>query len=193
MLEGRHHEDVLVALEDVLGAVAVVDVEVDDHHALQAVRLDGVARRDRDVVEDAEPHGARAARVVPRGADGAERRLRLVFHYEIDCKHRRASGAQRGVQGVRVHRRVRVEVHGAGLRRHFADRPHVLHRMHPRELLVGGERRFEPGQDRIEPRGDELVLDRREPLRPLGMMASHLVLEAIGMRYEGGGHGNFIL
>jgi hypothetical protein len=72
VLENRGHQDVLVVLENVLGAVAVMHVEVDDRHALDAMRLQRVARRDGDVVEDAKPHRPRAAGVVARGADGAK-------------------------------------------------------------------------------------------------------------------------
>ena len=53
-----------VAPEDVLRAVAVVDVEVDDRDALDAVRGLGVARGDRGVVEEAEAHRRRRFGVV---------------------------------------------------------------------------------------------------------------------------------
>ena len=81
MLEDRRHQHLLVALEDVLGAVAVVHVEVDDRHALQAVRVDRVARGDRDVVEDAEPHRPCAACVMARRADGTEYGFDFILKY----------------------------------------------------------------------------------------------------------------
>ena len=49
MLEYARHHDALVVAEDVLGAVAVVNVEVDDRHTLDAVMLERVAIVDFDV------------------------------------------------------------------------------------------------------------------------------------------------
>jgi hypothetical protein len=63
----RHVEDGWVAIEHLLGAVAVVDVPVDDGDAGEAAgaRMGG---GDRHVVEQAEAHGLRSPRVVPRWA-----------------------------------------------------------------------------------------------------------------------------
>ncbi len=60
-----------LVVEDVVGAVAVVDVPVEDHHALQAVSVERVLRRHRDVVEQAEPHRRAGVR---RGVPGADAR-----------------------------------------------------------------------------------------------------------------------
>ena len=43
VLEDADHQHALVAGQDVLGAVAVVHVEVDDRHALEAVALQRIA------------------------------------------------------------------------------------------------------------------------------------------------------
>ena len=68
----RHVHHAPVAVEDVLRAVAVVGVVVDDEHALAPCRERG--GRDGDVVHDAEAHGARAGGVVARRAHRTERR-----------------------------------------------------------------------------------------------------------------------
>src|SRR5260221_7136188 len=73
---------------------------------------------------------------------------------------------------------------GAVLRGRLANRAHVLDRVHARELLVGGERRVKSRQVLADAGSDQLVLDRGEARRPLGMARAHLVLEAIWMRYE---------
>ena len=79
-------------------------------------------------------------------------------------------------------------MHRAGARRGVADRLHVFQRVDARQLLVGGERRVKPCQMLPDTRGDELILDRGEPGRALGMMGAHVVLQTIGMRDERGGH-----
>jgi hypothetical protein len=49
----------------------MMDVEVDDQDPIQLVPGDGVGRRDRDVVEDAEAHRLGREGVMTRGADEA--------------------------------------------------------------------------------------------------------------------------
>ena len=100
------------------------------------------ARGHRDVIED-EAHRPRAAGVVAGRADGAKRAFEFLLENQVDRQDRRAGGAQRRIQAVRVHRRVRIEVHGAAVRRDLADRFHIIQRMHARERFVGGERRLE--------------------------------------------------
>ena len=72
-LVGRRVHDGSVVPEDVLGAVAVVDVEIDDGDALDAMGRLGVAGGDRRVVEEAEAHRRRRLGVVagrPGGDEG---------------------------------------------------------------------------------------------------------------------------
>jgi hypothetical protein len=76
-----------VAGQDVLGAVAVVHVEVDDRHALAAVAFQRIARGERHVVEEAEAHGAAAAGVVAGRAHRAEGVLQLAGHHRVGRRH----------------------------------------------------------------------------------------------------------
>ena len=87
-----------VAPEDVLRAVAVVDVEIDDRDALDAVGRLGVARGDRGVVEEAEAHRRRRLGVMagrPRGDEGV---VDAPAHHFVDREGRAARRAQRGLQ-----------------------------------------------------------------------------------------------
>jgi hypothetical protein len=68
-------KDAVVVVEDVLRAVTVVIVEIDDENAADVVNLLQVTRGDGDVVEDAEPHAAIACRVMAGRAHRAERVL----------------------------------------------------------------------------------------------------------------------
>ena len=84
----RDEEDGVVAAEDRLGAVAVVDVEVDDRDALEPELGLRVARRDGDVVEEAEAHRPVGERVVAGRAD--EREAAAVDRLERDPGGERA-------------------------------------------------------------------------------------------------------
>ena len=68
----RDEENGVVVLEDRLRPVAVVDVPVEDRHPLDAELRLRPPRRDRNVVEEAEPHRAVPQGVVPRGTDDGE-------------------------------------------------------------------------------------------------------------------------
>jgi hypothetical protein len=78
VLERRHHQHPRIIGKDVFGAVAMMDVEIDDRHALDAVDRQRVRGADRDVVEEAEApspgdalHGGRA---------GERRKMRYGSH-----------------------------------------------------------------------------------------------------------------
>ena len=193
VLERRDHQHALLVREDVLGAVAVVHVEIHDDDALDAVRMHRVARRDRDVVEDAKAHRSRAAGMVPGRTHVAVRARHFAFHHQVGRKHRGARSAQRSRQGVRIHRRIRIEMNRSALRRGVADRAHILDRMHARKLFVARERRFVPDEKLLDARSDELVLDCAEALRAFRVAAPHVVLEAIRVRDESGRHGLAII
>jgi len=49
--------------------------------------------------------------------------------------------------------------------------------------------KFVEGQ--VEAGGDQVILDRIEPLGALGMASSHVVAAAVGMAVEGGRHRAF--
>ena len=62
--------------EDSLRAVTVVDIEIQDRHALRTVRCLGMAGGDGGVVQQAKAHGPGRLGVVPRWPGDAERVLR---------------------------------------------------------------------------------------------------------------------
>jgi hypothetical protein len=71
-LVGAEIEHGAIVVKDVLGAVTVVDVPIDDEDLFDAVGALGLACGDGFGVEDAEPHAADAGGMVAAGADGAE-------------------------------------------------------------------------------------------------------------------------
>ena len=98
----RGEEDRVVVAEDLLGAVAVVDVPIDDRHAPDPELGLRVPRSDRDVVEQAEAHRAAGQRVVAGRADERE----AAPLHGLECTPRREE--RRLPAGLRRDR-VRVE------------------------------------------------------------------------------------
>ena len=124
-LVGRGVEDGRVGPDDRLGAVAVVDVPVDDGDAGGAVGPLGVAGGDDGVVEEAEAHGlARLRRGGPADAR-RRRRWRRCRHHRVDGEARRARGARAAAIALRRQRRVGVEPGEALGRDRLADRGDV--------------------------------------------------------------------
>ena len=188
MLKGRDHQHARIVAKDILGAIAVVHIEVGHHHPLEAVLLERVGRAHRDVVEKAEPHGPPALGVMPGRPHAAEGVARLASQHQIGRVHHGSGRAQRGAQRVRVHCRVRVQVHQAPARDAGLERIEVVLGMHPQQLLAGGRRGLALHQVADQARSNELVFDRMQPVRALGMMLPHVVQQAIAMANQGGVH-----
>ncbi len=98
MLERRTEQHARLVAKDVLGPVAVVDVEIHDGHAGQPVRLHRMGRRDRHVVEQAKSHRHAPFGMVPRRAHGAKNRSRFTSHDEVHRHHTGSRCPFRGAQ-----------------------------------------------------------------------------------------------
>ena len=66
-------EDRSIAIEDILRAVTVVDVPIDDRHLGDPVLLLRVARGDGDIIKQAETHAAIGRGMMAGRPHGAER------------------------------------------------------------------------------------------------------------------------
>ena len=150
-------EDIRVGGEDGLGAVAVVDVEIDDGDTPQPVLVSRVRGADGDVVEQAKAHGAARFGVVAGRAHRAERVLGLARRHRADGGDNRAGRAQRRLARARRNHRVGIEprVPGGG---HGVENPaHVFVAMDPAERVRFGARRraalecreIRPVEDRV--------------------------------------------
>ena len=115
-------EDIRVVVEDLVRAVPVVDIPIDDRDPREAVRALGVARGDGDVVEDAEAHPA-----IGRGmmAGWAHQRVGVLDRPRqgrIDRRDRPARRERGDRIAIRAHRRADARIAAPGRR----DRAHVL-------------------------------------------------------------------
>src|SRR6185312_10195986 len=65
-------QDALVGRDNILRAVAVMHIEVDDGYALEIMVLQGMEGANRDIVKQAKAHRLLARGVMPGRPDGAE-------------------------------------------------------------------------------------------------------------------------
>jgi len=170
------------ALEDRLRAVAVMDVEVGDGHALQPVDGKRMRRAHGHVVEQAKAHGAvRGGMVAGRAhrAEGAP----TAGHHRV---HRGGHGAgrpQRSFGRARRHRGVVVQPMDAIGRLGAEDAFDVCGGMHAAELRGCGTGRLDVVQCR-----EAVAVQRLEhggqPRRPLHVCRAGVVQQAGGMGIE---------
>ena len=186
VLEGRAEQDARVVSENLLGAVAVVHVEIDDGHALEPVFRQRVGGAYGDVVEQAEAHGASGLCVMSGRPHAAEGGVRAVCHDQVHAQHGCAGRSLRSAQRVRRHHCIAfvqadhfVSIGGAGL-----DPVDMRLVVHPRELCAIGQRRVIMLHNAVQPGCDQPVLDRRQPLGRFRVMGGNPVKGAVRMTYE---------
>ena len=186
-LVGRaiHHR--FVGPENLLRAVAVMHVEIDDRGARDAVLLLRVARRDGGVVEQAKAHRPRGLGVMAGRARGDEGVGRLFGQHLVDGEDGAADRAQRRLERAGRHRGVGVEPHHAFLGRGVADLDDVVHRMAQRDDLEVRHRRLLARQ-RLELFRLQRLLDGAQPVGPLGMAGRRQMFKASGVADQESGH-----
>ena len=182
-LMGRGVDHGRIVPKNVLGAVAVMDVEIHDCDALGAVRFLRVPRGDGGVVEEAEAHRGRDLGVMSGRAGRDEGVASLAAHHLVDREDRAARGAKRGLERARRHGGVLVERRATVFWRSRSDRVDVLLRMDASDRGIVGKRRGIARQ-RLKRLALERAFDRTHPVGPLGMPLAHVMRETGGMRDE---------
>ena len=163
----RDEQNRIACVEDVAGAVPVVDVPVEDQHALDPEVIKRVLGSHRDVVEQAEAHRPGLGGVVTRRAVGAESDRRIATEQELRHPHRPAGCVQRSLERASAHHRVEIKL-AAAARRHGLDCPDVRQRVNRGQRRAVGRRRLQPRETKPIPRR-KLMRDRGDPRRLLGV------------------------
>ncbi len=165
------------ALEDGLGAVAVMHVEVGDRDPLQAMHGQRMSSGHRDVVEQAEAHRPLARGVMAGWTHRAERAPCATAEHRIDRGHDGTGRTQGRLGRAGAHHGVLVQGEHGVWRRTDHDLRDVGGVVHAQQLFAGGLRRL----DAIE-RGETVVVQRLQhrvqPRRPFDMPRAGVVLQA---------------
>ncbi len=196
MLEEADHQYAVVTGDDVFGAVAVVHIEVDDGHALQAAHHQRVARGNRQVVDEAKANRSIARGVVARRAHRAEG----VVHRAVDHRIGRGYGgtgcAAHRVQGARACDGVGVDGARMARLRHLlqqraqpGDMPGT---MRQRDRGPIDQRRIAALECAAHTACQQAVVDRIQPRRAFRMARAHVVVAAFRMAEEGCAHACFL-
>ena len=165
---GGAEEEVAVLLERGLGAVAVVDVEVDHGDAGQPVGAPRPLGPDHDIVEEAEPHRPAGLGMVARRAHRAEGVIRLAGEDRVHRRRHRARSPPRRLARGRRHHRVGVDGDASFIGHVGENGVHQLMVVRPGEDL-GLAHRGRAALERRECIGGERILDRPQArARPPG-------------------------
>ena len=195
VLVEAHHQDAVIPRHDVFSAIAVVNVKIDDGHALKAVPLQRVFGGDSHVVEKAESHCLVAAGVVPRRAHRAEGVFHFARHHRVGRRQRRASAAQRGRPRQRVHGGVGIQLRIARATRRNLVMQALIQTMQGgdkhlamRQLNVAKrcQGRLTALQCVTNARDEQAVFNRVQALGALGVATAHFVAFAVGVGKKSG-------
>ena len=180
-LKGRDHQDSLVAGQDVLTAIAVMNIEIDQGNALHAELVEGMAYADCHVVEKAKAHCATAFGMVTGWAHIAEGTPESALPDQFSSQHRSAGRMHRGIDRLRIHRGIGVELPIACLGGQGDQLFDIAAVMGADKLLDGGRRRLEAFHDIEQTPHQQPIGDDRHALRAFRMACAHLVAHRAGV------------
>jgi hypothetical protein len=132
----RGEQDPVGIVEGVLGAVAVVDVPIDDQHPLQTA-IERVGGGDGDGVEEAEAHPPDRGGVVPRRAGQHESAPRPAVKRRVDGGDTGPGGEGGGIDRARGDSGIGIEP-ATPARGKLAHPGDVARVVNARQGLVGG-------------------------------------------------------
>ena len=135
-------EDAWIVVEGILGAIAVVHIEVDDGDALEPVALARVPGGDGDVVQQAEAHRLGRAGVMAGRAHGAEGGGNVSGEHRVGGGEAGACRLPGGVERAGAEKGVHIDPPAAFLA--GTTQPGDEFRwVHQGEFFVGGLSRFD--------------------------------------------------
>src|SRR5262249_47197293 len=115
ILMRREIKDRWIAIKDVLGAIAVMDIPIDDYDPFRSVSRLSISGAYRGVVEQAKPHRCSWSRMMSRGPHQSKGINRLPGHDGVDCRYGCSGGEPRDFKRFRADYGIHVQKRLAGL------------------------------------------------------------------------------
>ena len=135
-LEHGAHDDAGVIREDDIGAVAVMNIEIENRNALQSMFFKCVGHANRHVIEEAESHGPIVTGVVTGRPDIAEYVPGAPGEYQVSTQYRGAGCVMGCAQRFRAHSGIWINIHQAVLWHHAFEPVEVAWTMNPQQLFT---------------------------------------------------------
>jgi hypothetical protein len=165
-LMGRAIEQVAIGPEDVLRAIAVMDVEIDDRDALGIVALAGIESGNGGIVEEAKAHGPARFGMMAGRAHRAKDIMRFPTEDGVDARDRGTRGALGRLERARRHEGIHVDLGESVRRRGLADLGQIAVGMDAHDIFIARQRRLLALQ-RFEMGMREDLVDSLDAVHPL--------------------------
>ena len=175
---GKQHGFIFV--EDVLGTIAVMDIEIDNRHPFGAVFLLGVSRGNGNRVDKAEAHRRRFLGMMAGWAHGAEHIVGTSLEHIVDPRKSPADCPSYGFPAFRRGGGIGIDLRQACFGDQRMNALDIGLRVRQLETRRVGLRRLLAFQ-LVEDVGFENLFDCPQPVRPLGMARHVEMLKADGM------------
>ena len=175
-----------IPLDDRLGPVAVVHVPIHDEH-LAPPEVLRVARGERDVIEEAKPHGPIRQGVVAGRPRHAEGRPSVPHDPALHGREGHTGGSECRLPAAGPEHGVRIQG-AAAPRRQRLEGVEVAGLVHALQRLARRRRPLDPLDRDRERRRPQRVQHRGHPLRSLRMPRAGLMQTTRGVPDDGRGH-----
>ena len=113
-----------------------------------------------DVVEEAETHRIFAFRMMSRRTHRAKGVLNFAGHQQVNRHDARSRRTQRRLPGMRIHRRIGIDVCDSDVWRDAFQTFQMRRRMHSQQLREGRQWRFVVGEIVIQSLRNHVIADR---------------------------------
>ena len=184
VLETRTDQDFRLRLEQIDGAISMMDVEVEDRHALDLGIGERCTCRKRNVVVDAETHCGAFLGMVTGWADGTESVVCVAAQHRFGGGHAGARSSCSRRQAVRSERSVGIDANQARGRGNAREHAEVLGAMRRLQCSRRNARCNADLELRELATGLQCIVYCAQARRRLRVAVLHLMFEAVRMAIE---------
>jgi len=188
MLKRTAHQHLIVARKNSFRAIAMVHIKINHRNARDWPYRQRMTHGHSHIIEKTKAHRLRRTGMMARRTHSAKGVIHFAAHHPINCLAPRTCSVQSRMPGAGRHGRIRIKMHNAMYRAARMDISDVIQWMHTLQLIHRCQRRLDRCQIRIQPAGDELIVNSIQPRRTFGVLGTHVVQFAIAVRNESGCH-----
>ena len=174
--------------QDALGAIAVMNVEIDHRHPFKPVGRPGVQRADGGVVEEAEAHRRVRLGMMTGRAHGTKGVAATPARHFVHRRHHRADRPQRRLARMARDEGVGIQLVNAVVTGHRRENALDMSLGVGQQQMLGASLRRGLAQKIKEVLMFKNVSNRPQPIRAFRMILSGVVLDAVRVREQQSWH-----
>ena len=188
MLEAGADQDIFIVLKNLLRAIAVVNIEINNGDLIDAVPGQGVGSADGNIIKKAKAHGLIAFRMVAGRANVTKSIVGLPGNQQINGLYDSASRPISRLQAVGIHGRISVQTPQTLWRQAAVKEIDISGAMDEFDPSACRQGCFVQPQEVMDTRFLQAILDGPQASGRLGVMRPHVMEEAVRMCHESRRH-----